>query len=138
MRVKSVLELRGADVVPMPLLMALPALWVGLLYDAEARAGATALTAGWSFAERVQFQAQVAQRALAARGPAGESALELGRELLSLARAGLRRFSPGDAALLDPAAEIAESGVTLAERALQAWQESNGDPESLVRLWQMA
>src|SRR5205085_10635269 len=74
-RVKSVLELRGADVAPMPLMMALPALWVGLLYDAEARAGATALTAGWSFAERVQFQAQVAQRALAARGPAGESAL---------------------------------------------------------------
>jgi len=33
-RVKRVLEVRGADVVPLPLMIALPALWVGILYDA--------------------------------------------------------------------------------------------------------
>jgi len=35
--VKRVLELRGADVVPLPWMIALPALWVGILYDRGAR-----------------------------------------------------------------------------------------------------
>src|SRR5205085_7593156 len=55
-RVKRVLEVRGADVVPLPLLFALPALWVGLLYDPSACAAAAELTRKWSFAELVDFQ----------------------------------------------------------------------------------
>ena len=141
-RVKSVLELRGADVVPQPLLMALPAIWVGLLYDADARAGAWALTQGWSFAERLDFQASVARVALRAEGPGGVTARELARELLGLARAGLRRWSlatgADESAMLDPAFAIVEGGVTLAERALHAFRDSKGDPASLDAVWRVA
>src|SRR5438270_1332318 len=52
-RVKRVVELRGADVVPLPYLHALAALWVGLLYDVQARGAACELTRRWSFGELV-------------------------------------------------------------------------------------
>src|SRR5438105_1154260 len=81
-RVKRVLELRGADMVPLPLMIALPALWVGILYDRSAREDAAELTRDWTFSELLQFQADVARVALRAKGPAGATALELGRDLL--------------------------------------------------------
>jgi glutamate--cysteine ligase len=136
-RVKSVLELRGADAVPMPLLMALPALWAGLLYDSQALRETIALTEGWTFAERVAFQGEVARLALDARGPRGVKARDLARELVGLARAGLRRVGQDDS-LLDPAQEVVESGRTYAQRALEAWEASGGDPESLNDVWQIA
>src|SRR5437870_768851 len=75
-RVKRVLELRGADVVPLPLLFSLAALWVGILYDKGAREAATELTRQWSFAELLQFQGDVARSALGAKGPGGVTALK--------------------------------------------------------------
>src|SRR5438874_11978978 len=62
-RVKRVLEVRGADVVPLPLMIALPALWVGILYDAQAREAAAGLTRRWKFSDLRQFQAEVARHA---------------------------------------------------------------------------
>ncbi|MGZ6142037.1 MAG: glutamate--cysteine ligase [Myxococcales bacterium] len=137
-RVKRVVELRGADVVPLPLLFALPALWVGLLYDRQARLAAFELTRKWSFPELVDFQGEVCRTALQARGPGGVTALELGRELLLIARAGLARWDRDAVANLDPLSDILDSGRTLAERILEAYRASGGDPESVVRLWQIA
>jgi glutamate--cysteine ligase len=141
-RVKRVLELRGADVVPLPHMMALPAIWVGLLYDAGACDAAWQLTKGWTFAQRLDFQEAVARKALEARGPDGRTALELGRDLLAIARKGLaawQRVSGLDeSSHLDPLEDIVSSGRTLAERALEVYRTSGWDPESLVRFWQVA
>lgn len=141
-RVKRVLELRGADVVPLPMMIALPALWVGLLYSREARRAAAKLTEKWKFSELVEFQGQVARTALRARGPGGVTALELGRELLQIARRGLKdwEISSGldEGRNLDPLDDILDSGRTLAERVLDAFRASGGEPESVVRLWQIA
>ncbi|HZX97355.1 MAG TPA: glutamate-cysteine ligase family protein [Myxococcales bacterium] len=141
-RVKRVLELRGADMVPPPLLYAMPALWVGLLYDASARQAAAELTARWSFSELVRFQGEVARHALRAKGPGGVTALELARDLVGIARKGLaawRQLSGADeSAHLDPLSDILDSGRTLAERALDAYKASGGDPTSVLRLWQIA
>ncbi len=141
-RVKRVLELRGADVVPPPLMMSLPAIWVGLLYDREAGRAAAELTAQWSFAELVEFQGEVARNALQARGPEGITALELGRQLLRIARQGLKGWQQAsgfdESAHLDPLEEILDSGRTLAERVLEAYRASGGEPESVVNLWQVA
>src|SRR5437016_8033102 len=63
-RVKRVLELRGADMVPLPLMLANPALWVGLLYDRDARRAAAQLTEKWTFSQLVDFQGEVARQAL--------------------------------------------------------------------------
>jgi glutamate--cysteine ligase len=141
-RVKRVLELRGADMVPMPMLLALPALWIGLLYDGGAREAAWKLTRHWSFPALVDFQGAVARQALQARGPGGVLALDLARELVGIARAGLKGWQQtsgfDESAHLDPLSDILAGGRTMADRALEAWRSSGGDPDSLIRLWQVA
>ena len=140
-RVKQVLELRGADMVPPPYLYSLGALWVGLLHHPPAREAAWELTQGWTFAQRLEFQADVARRALDAQGPGGRTARDLARELLFAARAGLAAWAAetGDDArhALDPVEDVLARG-TLAERALVELQEAHGDPGALVRFWQIA
>ena len=140
-RVKRVLELRGADMVPPPYLYALAAMWVGILHHAPARAAAWELTQGWTFPQRLEFQGNVARHALDARGPSGRTARDLARELLSAARAGLAEWAAetGDDArgALDPVEDVLARG-TLAERALVVVQEGHGDPAALVRFWQIA
>ena len=51
-RLKRILEMRGADAGPWAQICALPALWSGLLYDAQSLDGAAALIADWTEAER--------------------------------------------------------------------------------------
>jgi glutamate--cysteine ligase len=138
-RVKRVLEVRGADSVPRPYLMALPAIWMGLLYDPQARAAAAELTAAWTFSELIEFQGDVARRALSARGPGATTALALARELVEIARGGLSRWAKSsghdERRYLEPIAELARDGRTLAERALAAFSASNRDPSSLIEGW---
>jgi glutamate--cysteine ligase len=141
-RVKRVLEVRGADVVPLPLMMALPAVWVGILYDAEAREAAAKLTRGWKFSELLQFQGDVARRALGAKGPGGATALDLARDLLGIARAGLKGWQKAsgldESRNLDPLSDILDSGRTLAERVIEEFRASGGNPASVLKLWQIA
>ncbi|MFL5414779.1 MAG: glutamate--cysteine ligase [Myxococcales bacterium] len=137
-RVKRVVELRGADVVPPPYLNALAALWVGLLYDGQARGAAWELTRRWTFEELVDFQGEVAKKALSARGPDRRTAREMARTLLGLARDGLGRWAleSGEDArgFLDPLEDVLEKG-TLAERALSAFQEGG---DALLSYWKIA
>jgi len=141
-RVKRVLEVRGADVVPLPLMLALPALWVGILYDAGAREAAFGLTRRWTFPELLQFQADVARVALRARGPGGASALDLARDLVRIARDGLKRWQEvsgvDESGNLDPLSGILDPGKTLAERVLEAFRASGGEPSSVLKPWQIA
>ncbi len=141
-RVKRVLEVRGADVVPLPLMIALPALWVGILYDSSAREAAAELTRRWKFSDLLQFQAEVAHHALRAKGPGGVTALELARDLLRIARSGLKGWQKlsglDESRNLDPVDEILDTGRTLSERVLEVYQASGRDPASVVKLWQIA
>ena len=86
------LEVRGADAVPPGLTCALPALWKGLLYDASAlrrRVGAACAT-GAARGARGRARGRGAARARGALS-ASEPVLELARELVAIARDGLRR-----------------------------------------------
>ncbi len=51
MRLKRYIEMRGADGGPESHVLALPALWVGLLYDHESKAAALELTRDWTLSE---------------------------------------------------------------------------------------
>ena len=126
MRVKRILEVRCADAVPPELLCAIPALWKGLLYDAEAASAARALSATWTPAEREATFAAVARSGLAATSPSGP-VVELARELVALARSGLTRFGaaqglPDETVFLEPLDELLERGQSPGERALERWQ----------------
>ena len=58
-RLKKFVEMRGADVGPLPHVLALPALWVGLLYDEQSKAAALQLISDWTKDEIRTLRAEV-------------------------------------------------------------------------------
>jgi len=123
-RIKRFMEQRGADAGPWRRLCALPALWVGLLYDATALDEAEQLTRGWGAAEIAQLGCDAARHGLKAEMH-GQSVQAIARQVLAIARRGLDRRNHRDAGartesrFLDDLDRIAETGVTPAEALLQ-------------------
>src|SRR3989337_2957986 len=70
-RLKSFLEMRGADGGPWNRICALPALWVGLLYDSEALDAAWDLVRHWTIDEHEEIRRAVPKLALRAPVPGG-------------------------------------------------------------------
>lgn len=120
-RLKRFLEMRGADAGPLPMLLAKPAFWVGLLYDDAAQKAAAALVRGWTAAEIAALREAVPAQGLRAtiRGRALRS---LARDALAISADGLRARGLGEEAYLAPLHEIAESGLTVAERLLALYR----------------
>ena len=138
-RSKRVLEVRCADAVPPDLLCTIPALWKGLLYDAEARGATRDLAGGWSTAQREETYENAARHGLAGRTPGGEALLPLARELVAIARGGLRRLTPlgsesdAETQFLEPLEARLERGLCPGEEILEAWQGPwSGSMERLV------
>ncbi|WP_374306263.1 glutamate--cysteine ligase [Methylocella sp.] len=125
-RLKRYLEMRGADAGPAPMLLALPALFVGLLYDEAALDAAWRLVRPWSEAERLALRRDVPRLALAAR-VGGRPLAEVARDVLTLARGGLERRARRDAQgrdearFLDPLDAVL-AGRTQAERLIEAFK----------------
>ena len=133
--------MRGADAVPPALTCSLPAIWKGVLYDADARAAAWELVSAHSQEERVAARDDVARRGLAATC-AGRPVLGVAAELTSIAREGLRRIGHAgrrdvdETAYLDPIFEQLERGESPGRVVLDHWE---GDwSRSLPRLIEYA
>ena len=126
-RMKQFLEMRGADGGPQRRLCALPALWVGLLYDDTALDVAWDLVKDWTAEDRAMLRREVPRRAL--KTPfRGRELRALALEVLTIARAGLARrrriddSGRDEAYFLDTLTDIAASGRTLAEELLEAYE----------------
>jgi glutamate--cysteine ligase len=133
-RLKSFLEMRGADGGPWNRICALPAFWVGLLYDTAARDAAWDLVKHWSMAEREALRNAVPEQALHAAIPGGGKLQDLAREVLDISHQGLasrqRLNGSGDdeTGYLDPLREIVASGKSPAEVLLDKFNgEWGGD-----------
>jgi glutamate--cysteine ligase len=126
-RLKRFLEMRGADGGRWRRICAVPALWTGVLYDATSLDAACDLIKDWSAAERQELRDRVPKTALATRFRR-TSVLELARELLAIAQAGLKRRGLLDAhgrdegAFLEPVDEILKRGRTIAEEMLARFE----------------
>jgi glutamate--cysteine ligase len=126
-RVKSYIELRGADSGPWARLCALPAFWIGLLYDSASLDSAWDIVKDWTAADRAALYRNVPTQALKAR-VRSRTVQDIALQLLDLSRAGLKRRAQRDAAgsdetgFLVPLQDIASSGVTPAERMLESYR----------------
>jgi len=126
-RMKSFLEMRGADGGPWNRICALPALWVGLLYDDGALDAAWDVVKDWTMEERETLRSSVPKLGLDAPVGGGGTLRDIAGRVLDIARSGLTaraRFNSigdnetGYLAALD---EVVASGRTNAERLLERY-----------------
>jgi glutamate--cysteine ligase len=128
-RLKSFLEMRGADGGRWSRICALPALWVGLLYDDQALDQAWELVKHWSIESREKLRHDVPGQALDAVTPDGQTMREFAEKVLDLSSAGLTRRaklnSAGDneGGFLDPLRDVVATGMTPADRLLQKYEQ---------------
>lgn len=87
-RLKRFLEMRGADAGSWRSLCALPAFWVGLLYDDTALDAADELVRGWTAQDHAYLRAEVPRTALATLFR-GRPLRDLAQEVVGLAKDGL-------------------------------------------------
>jgi glutamate--cysteine ligase len=125
-RLKRILEMRGADGGPWARLCALPAIWAGLLYHQPSLDAAWDITRDWDMEERLKLREEVPRLGLQA-SIRGRTVREIAVEVLELASAGLAARSYLNAAgdnetgFLAPLQEVAERGFTPAERKLRLY-----------------
>jgi len=125
-RLKHFLEMRGADGGPWRHICALPALWVGLLYDTTAQDAAWDLVKRWSVEDMQRVRDAVPREGLKAE-LAGRPLRDWAIEVLEIARQGLVNRAKADvkdadeSPYLDALHDIAASGTTHAEALLEAY-----------------
>ncbi len=126
-RLKSFLEMRGADGGPWNRICALPAFWVGLLYDQGALDAAWDLVKDWSMDAREQLRHDAPRLALDAPAPGGGTLRDVAREVLKIAHAGLaargqlNASGDNETGYLETLDEIIASGKVPAQRLLDAY-----------------
>ncbi len=126
-RLKQFLEMRGTDGGPWSRLCALPAFWVGLLYDSEAVDAAWNLVKEWTFEEMQAMRDEVPRLAL--KTPFRNRTLQdIALEALEISHKGLGNRRCLDSIGLDethflkPLFQTAHSGITPAEEMLNAYE----------------
>ncbi|VAW21162.1 Glutamate--cysteine ligase [hydrothermal vent metagenome] len=136
-RLKQFLEMRGADCGSWSDICALPAFWVGLLYDQGALDAAWDLVKDWSEEERENLRAEVPKSAIHTKFRNG-TVNDIARQALEICRAGLKaRRQPDweevdEGRFLAPLFTIVENKKTRAERLLDSYYgEWNGDLNQL-------
>lgn len=126
-RLKTFLEMRGADGGPWGRICALPALWVGLLYDNGALNAAWDVVKDWTIEERQALRDAVPKLGLDAPIAGGGTLRDIAGEVLDIANAGLTARARFDASgsnetgFLDPLREVVRSGKVPAEVLLEKY-----------------
>jgi len=131
-RLKTFLEMRGADGGPWNRLCALSAFWTGILYDNDARTAAWDLVKDWTAEERQALRDQVPTTAL--KTPFRDKTVrDIACDALQISHMGLKNRNQLDnvgmdeSHFLQPIVQTAESGLTPAEELLAAYHRLWGE-----------
>jgi glutamate--cysteine ligase len=116
-RLKRFLEMRGADGGPWNRLCALPAFWVGLLYDNDALNAAWDMVKDWTNEEREMLRRETPKTALKTKFRQG-TVQDLASRTLAISSHGLIRRGFLESGFLEPLECIARSGKSPAEEML--------------------
>jgi glutamate--cysteine ligase len=138
-RLKRYLEMRGADGGPWNRLCALPALWVGLLYEQSALDAAWDLVKDLTLEQREQLRLEAPR--LGFKAKAGDRlAIDLARESMAIAahglqqRARLNKNGADERIYLEPLIEFLQAEMTPAERKLALYHTQwNGSVDPVFR-----
>ena len=140
-RVKKYIEMRGADGGPWRRLCALPALWVGLIYDQSSLDAAWDLVKDWDDETRESWRREAGIHALDAQ-VGGTRMLDLAREVVAIAEQGLKsRARPGAGGMvpdethfLNAIKESLDGGKVMADELLDKYHgEWAGDLTPIYR-----
>ncbi|KAG6419482.1 hypothetical protein SASPL_121704 [Salvia splendens] len=116
-RLKRYLEMRGADGGPWRRLCALPAFWVGLLYDNDSLQNVLDMIADWTLEEREMLRNKVPKEGL--KTPFRDGLLKhVAQEVLKISKDGLERRGFKEAGFLNELTEVVNTGITPAEKLL--------------------
>jgi glutamate--cysteine ligase len=125
-RLKRFLEMRGADGGRWRRICALPAFWVGLLYDTQALDAAWDLVKHWTAEERQRLREEAPRQAL--QTPFRKGSLgEIARQALDISSFGLRNRrrlndkGEDESVYLEPLRDFVDSGRTVADELLERY-----------------
>lgn len=119
-RVKKYIEMRGADAGNRAHLIALPAFWVGLMYDQGALDAAWDIVKGWSAETRQGLRVGASVAGLAAEA-GGVRMADLAARVVALSHAGLVARGMGEEVWLAPLQDSLARGATQADDLLAAY-----------------
>lgn len=116
-RVKQFIEMRGADGGPWRRLCALPAFWVGLMYDQDSLDSAWDICKTWDASTREEMRIAASEDGVSANVN-GISMLSLAKELVDISRSGLKNRArsgngglvPDECHFLNSIEEVIETG----------------------------
>ncbi|KAJ4977304.1 hypothetical protein NE237_002410 [Protea cynaroides] len=119
-RLKRYMEMRGADGGPWRRLCALPAFWVGLLYDDVSLQSVLDIIADWTAEERQMLRNKVPITGL--KTPFRDGLVRhVAEEVVKLAKDGLERRGYKETGFLNEVTEVVRTGITPAEKLLELY-----------------
>ncbi|XP_057443737.1 glutamate--cysteine ligase, chloroplastic-like [Lotus japonicus] len=132
-RLKKYMEMRGADGGPLNMLCALPAFWVGLLYDEVSLHNVLDMIADWTTEDRQYLRNKVPMTGL--RTPfQGRLLQDVAEDVLKWAKDGLDRRRLNESNFLDPLMEVVRTGLTPADKLLEMYNNKwSSNIDSLFR-----
>ena len=119
-RLKKIIEVRGADGGPWSRVCALPAFWTGILYNDEILEEIWLIVKDWKFNEIKNFYKNVRKDGLKANTPNNDSLLNFTKKILKFSENGLKKrkfYKEGnnETIFLEPLKIILSSGKSPAE-----------------------
>ncbi|MCH9844779.1 MAG: glutamate--cysteine ligase [Alphaproteobacteria bacterium] len=135
LRLKNVIEMRGADCSKFTL-CALPAFWVGLLYDDANQAKLYDMLSGYQHRDILTLREQVVTDGMNLQWD-GKSMYEWAELLLPMAQAGLQRRKfynanhEDESSFLNGLFDIVETRETISDRVRAAYHKYHGDMRAI-------
>ncbi|AHB10873.1 glutamate--cysteine ligase [Zymomonas mobilis] len=129
-RLKSYLEMRGADGASAMMSPALSAFWISILYDSELLDTASDIIKSWSMDDYRNLRNEVPKKGLKTLIGGRQSLLDLGRQLWPLMNDALKRRAilndkgQDESRYLAPIGKILESGQSLSDRLLARYHQT--------------
>lgn len=131
-RLKKIIEMRGADCGQLSMLIALPAFWVGLLYDEESLLNAHALIKNWTKDDVLSLYEQARATGLKGEGVKEITMLKLAKETVDIAKNGLIARGLEEEIYLAPLYKIIDTRKTQADVLIEAVEaDSQQNPNCL-------